>query len=97
MAAQLEKDLLEKKHARQIGRDGLSGNACNAKKQLTTFKIDADRDVLMMERERDNTKDKLKDIERRIKQQESRARELDQTRAVQERRLHALTGSVDTL
>ena len=50
-----------------------------------------------MERELNNTKDKLKDIERRIKQQESRARELDQTRAVSERRLHALSGSVDTL
>ena len=80
-----------------MNRDGFKGGAKNAVDHLTTFTIDSESDVMQMQRELQETQDKLKDLDRKIKHQESRVRELDQERSVADRRLNTLSNTVNDL
>ena len=59
MNAQKERDALKERKAAIMCKDGLKGNVSDAKDHLTAFTIDSEQDVMQMQRELQQTKDKL--------------------------------------
>ena len=97
MFARGEKDFLELRSQTQKNMGNLKGDVDDSRQGLNMFTMDSERDVRQMRTEVQATQDKLNEITKRIKQQESKQRELAQAKSTAERRLQTVVGSIDDL
>ena len=97
MFARGEKDFLELRSQTQKNMGNLKGDVDDSRQGLNMFTMDSERDVRQMRTEVQATQDKLNEITKRIKQQESKQRELAQAKSTAERRLQTVVGSIEDL
>ena len=97
MQALKELELRQVSKAKIGAKGGRANNVDNAGRQLNMFVGDAERDVKQMKRELQTVKDKLQDLEKRIRVQESKQRELASSKAQTERRLKTVQENLSDL
>lgn len=81
MLASQEKDFLRARQHTQSNMGNLKGDVDDSRQGLNMFTMDSERDVRQMKTELQATQDKLREVTKRIKQQESKQRELATSKA----------------